>query len=87
METYFETITPETDQNALTACFIRAHETLEDAIKWAESHNITTISEIGGCWSEYEKCEFCGDWFDTNELNTKNICERCAVAIKDHNHP
>lgn len=61
-----------------------AHDTLEDAIDYAEQNGIETITEIGGSWTEYEKCWFCGEWFDVNELNTNNECSRCEAAIKDH---
>ena len=63
---------------------LNAFDTLEDAIEFAEENNITTIQEIGGCWTEFEKCWFCGEWFDVNELNTNNECSRCESAIRDH---
>ena len=61
-----------------------AHDTLEDAIKYAEEKNITTIQEIGGSWEEYEKCWFCEEWFAVSELNVNNECSRCESAIRDH---
>lgn len=61
-----------------------AFDTLEQAIKYAEENGITTIQEIGGCYAEYEKCWFCEEWFDVNEMNINNECSRCESAIKDH---
>lgn len=63
---------------------LNAFDSLEDAIEFAEENGITTIQEIGGCWTEFEKCWFCEEWFDTNELNTNNECSRCESAIRDH---
>lgn len=63
---------------------LNAFDTLVDAIEFAEENGITTIQEIGGCWTEYEKCWFCEEWFDVSELNTKNECSRCESAIRDH---
>ena len=63
---------------------LNAFDSLEDAIEFAEENNITTIQEIGGCWTEYEKCWFCEEWFDVSELNTNNECSRCESAIRDH---
>jgi hypothetical protein len=63
---------------------LNAFDTLEDAIEYAEENGITTIQEIGGCWSEFEKCWFCEEWFDVSELNTNNECSRCESAIRDH---
>ena len=61
-----------------------AFDSLEQAIEYAEKHNIKTIQEIGGSWAEYEKCWFCEEWFDVSELNTNNECSRCETAIRDH---
>lgn len=63
---------------------LNAFDTLEDAIEYAEENGITTIQEIGGCWSEFEKCWFCEEWFSASELNTNNECSRCESAIRDH---
>ena len=76
---YYETV-----QQTKNYPEVVAHDTLKDAIKYAEEHNIKTIQEIGGSWTEYEKCWFCEEWFSTYELNTKNECSRCETAIKDH---
>jgi hypothetical protein len=59
-------------------------DTLDEAIDYAEKHNITTIQEIGGCWEEYEKCWFCEEWFAVSELNVNNECSRCEASIRDH---
>lgn len=78
MKTYYETYIGENDP-----C-IFAFDTLEEAIEHAEANGCKTIQEIGGSFSEYEKCEFCGEWFDVSELNIENYCERCQIAIQDH---
>ena len=62
-----------------------AHDTLEDAIEFAEAHDIKIVSEIGGNWVEYERCLFCGEWYTTDEfLHDNDPCKRCAVAIEAH---
>lgn len=60
-----------------------AHNTLEEAITFAEAHGIEFIYEHGGNWNEFEKCEFCGEWFDSWELE-KGLCWMCEQAIKSH---
>ena len=86
-KTYYETV-KRADDNPKDGIdykgILVAHDSLEEAIEYAEENGITTIQEIGGCWTEYEKCWFCEKWFDTNELNTNNECSRCELAIKDH---
>lgn len=61
-----------------------AHETLDDAITFADQHGITLISEMGECFDEWGKCWFCGEWFLIEELNDGDECSRCEQAIKDH---
>ena len=78
---YYETTHYEPGDTYPTAT---AHDTLENAIEFAETHNITTISEIGGNWDEWEKCWFCGEWFPVSDLNTNNECFQCEQAIKSH---
>ena len=57
---------------------------LDEAITYANANGSAIISEIGGNWCEFEKCTFCGEWFDSCELNTRGECDRCEMAIKDH---
>lgn len=65
-------------------CSVFAFDTLEEAIEHAESSGCKTIQQSGRSYAEYEKCEFCGEWFDVDELNIENYCERCRIAIKEH---
>ena len=78
MKTYYETYIGENDP-----C-IFAFDTLDEAIEHAEANGCQTIQEIGGSYTEYEKCEFCGEWYDVSEMNIENYCERCQRAIQDH---
>lgn len=62
-----------------------AHGTLDEAINYANQHgDVIIICEIGGNWCEFERCAFCGEWFDSCELNTWRECERCEEALKSH---
>ena len=61
-----------------------AFDDLEKAMTYADKHNCSIISEIGGAWDDFEKCSFCGEWFTSTELNINRECERCETAIKDH---
>jgi hypothetical protein len=81
METYFETAHIEEGEEYAT---LTAHDTLEEAIEFAEANGILTIYEIGGSWDEFEKCGFCGEWFPSNELNKEGDCFYCEQAIKSH---
>ena len=85
MKTYFETYEyhnsgerPESDGIDLKgSCTATAHETLDDAIQYAESHECDLIAEIGGSWTEYKKCWFCGEWVDITTLNKNDLCDHC----------
>ena len=83
MKTY-PTIYYETFASDGEKCTVCAFDTLEEAIEHAEASGCTTIQESGGSYTEYEKCEFCGDWYDVAEMNIENYCERCQIAIQDH---
>ena len=63
---------------------IQAHDTIEEAIEFAEKNNCELISEIGGNWDEWQKCWFCDEWYTTSELIGKGVCHRCEIAIRDH---
>lgn len=78
MEIYYETAHYEYGCDYPIAT---AHDTLEDAIAFAEANGIDTISEIGGAWDEFMKCEWCGEWFTIPELD-KGICSQCEAAIR-----
>ena len=76
---YYETFASDGEK-----CSVFAFDTLEEAIEHAEANGCQTIQEYGGCYTEYEKCEFCGEWYDVSEMNIENYCERCQIAIQDH---
>ena len=61
-----------------------AFDTLEQAIEFADANNCEIISEIGGNYDEFVKCWFCGDWIPSDEIIGTGVCDRCAVAIRDH---
>lgn len=81
MNIYYETAHYEPGDEFPTAT---AHDTLEEAIEFAEAHGINYISEHGGNYDDFVKCEFCGEWFTSEELNDKDICSYCEQAIKSH---
>lgn len=56
-------------------------DTLEDAIEFADKNNLTIIQEIGGSYTEFKKCEWCGDWVDSYELRNSWACDQCRMAI------
>lgn len=73
MKTYYETTHNDGGEFPLTV----AHETLEEAIEYAETHGIDTINEIGGAWDDWQKCGFCGEWFPSQDLDEDGWCEHC----------
>ena len=81
---YYETAHYEPGDTYPTAT---AHDTLENAIEFAETHKCTTITEVGGNWCEFGKCSFCGEWVDSCDLDTETICTDCQRAIADHSDP
>ena len=80
MKHYFETVDRDGSAYPLTM----AHETIEEAIDYADAHGITFICEIGSAWEEFEKCAFCGDWVTSYEVDKDGFCERCMMALKSH---
>lgn len=88
MKHYYESVKPSgnTDPDGIDyKGSYYAHDTLEEAIEHADANGITHIAEIGGNWHEYEKCAFCGEWYEATELNKYGDCYRCERAIRDHN--
>lgn len=59
-------------------------DTIEEAIAFADKNRLSIIQEIGGNWEQWEKCSFCDEWFPTSDLDAFKRCDRCKVAIKDH---
>ena len=53
-----------------------AFATLEEAIEFANTNDLYFIAEIGGNWAEYDRCEICGEWFDTDETHL-GVCYKC----------
>lgn len=66
---------------------VRCFHTLEDATDYADAQGFSLVSEIGGSWTDYYKCEWCGEWLDNNDINVAGICYRCERAIEDHMGP
>ena len=54
---------------------------LDEAIDFATESGLDYIAEIGGKWSDFEKCSFCGEWLDCTELNEDGICWYCDRVI------
>lgn len=76
MQHYYETFTQGE---------IQAHDTLEEAIAFAEENNCEIISEINGNWEEFKYCWFCQEWQSTTDFNIgASVCYRCERAINDH---
>ena len=48
---------------------IQVFHTLEDATAYADAQGFSLVSEIGGSWTEYGKCEWCEEWYDVYDLN------------------
>lgn len=55
--------------------------TLDDATKWADEYDASCINEIGGSWTDYKRCSFCHNWFDSCHLNTHDECPICKQII------
>lgn len=72
---YFETVHTEPGQEFPTTT---AHDTLEEAITFAEAHDIPTVY---GFTETFEKCWFCGEWFPIEELTEDSTCHSCRLAL------
>lgn len=73
---YFETVHIEPGQDFPTTT---AHDTLEEAIEFAEAHNIPTIY---GEHDTFEKCWFCEQWVAICEIQSDGACDRCHLEFK-----
>lgn len=60
-----------------------AHETIDKAIEFAAEHNCTMISQIGGYWNDFEKCDLCHEWFPVSDLDN-GLCPDCERAFEEH---
>lgn len=80
MKTYYQTAHYEPGENFP---IVTAHETFDEAVKFAEAHGIAIIEEIGGSWGTFDQCDICGEWFSADETEF-GICYRCSRAIKEH---
>ena len=79
MRHYWETI--ELDDDSGYPLYV-AHYTLDDAIEYADMHDIDMIYEIGGNWMEFGRCTICGEFVDICELSMvgrEEICESCVA--------
>lgn len=63
---------------------VLSFDELEEATAFADENGCKAISEIGGSWTDYEKCNFCGEWTDICFLNAHGDCSRCEAAILSH---
>jgi hypothetical protein len=79
---YYETTHLDPGEEYFTTT---AHDSLDDAISFADAHGCTYILEIGGSWNDFEKCSFCGDWFSSCEVDAEVICYHCRKAIQENN--
>lgn len=57
-------------------------DTLEEAIEFANAHNMSTIQEIGGSYTTFKRCGWCDEWVDEYELRNSWACNRCRLGIE-----
>ena len=77
---YYETTRSDGNTYPLTM----AHNTLEEAITYADENGIDFIYQIGANWEEYQRCSFCGEFWDPCEIDANGYCFRCLEAIRSH---
>ena len=73
MKIYYET----TFHDGKTYPITTAHDTLEEAITYADLHGVKLICEIGGSWNEFEKCPICEEWYPSEQIENSGLCTRC----------
>ena len=61
---------------------IQSHDTLDEAIAFAEANGCDFIYEIGGSYTEYQKCWFCEEWIDVTDIIGTGVCTKCDMAFK-----
>lgn len=79
MQIYYETEHREEGSEFPT---ITAHDTIEEAIEFAEAHGAEEISEIGGSYTVFRKCWFCEEWVDIESIESDGACDRCHMEFK-----
>lgn len=58
---------------------IVAHDTLEEAKAYAEGRRVFSITEVGGRFDEWVRCELCGEWTISDELSADGYCHVCEA--------
>lgn len=57
-------------------------DTFEEAVEFADKNNLSVIQELGGSYTTYKKCGWCGEWVDSYELRNSWACDYCRMAIE-----
>lgn len=57
-------------------------DTFEEAVQRADEVSNADIITDMETYTEYSRCEWCGEWVDTEETDADGYCERCIQAIK-----
>jgi hypothetical protein len=58
-----------------------AFEDFDEAVAYAEEHNIEYITEIGGSWDEFKKCWWCQEWVTSSDMNINDLCYQCESYL------
>lgn len=80
MEVFYETV----KRDGKLFPEIQAHETLDEAIEYADANEIEEITRNGGSYDTFRKCWSCGGWFADSELNSEDLCENCEMSAHEH---
>ena len=83
MSHYYELIAEHPDKNEhLPQSITVVFEDFDEAVVYAEEHNIEYITEIGGSWDEVKKCWWCEEWTPSSDMNTNDLCYTCESYLK-----
>ena len=81
MRNYWETVEGN-DDGDYPLCV--AHDTFEEAEEYANANGINFINEVGGSWSEFERCWGCSEFIPAEEINEDGLCDSCVTRGHEH---
>lgn len=63
---------------------LNAFDTFEEAEQFANENGCKLISQCGGAWDDFIKCDLCGEFVPSYEMHNGDECENCFHRGLEH---
>lgn len=63
---------------------INSFDSFDKAEEFANANGCTVISQCGGAWDDFIKCEYCGEFVPANDMHDAHQCENCYYRGLEH---